>query len=67
MKHFKDKLKAIKAILKAEEYFVAIANKNDKNKDMIFYEYFNNTDRDEFYIFIKKHVNNKIKKDILKF
>ena len=58
----KDKLKAILALLKSEEYFLTIANKekNKYNLDIsgpVKYKYFSNTDRLVFYLFIKNYIN----------
>lgn len=57
-----EKLKAIKAVLFADEYFVAVANqKNPYGKTCngpIVYEYFSNTNRDMFYIFVKNYITN---------
>lgn len=54
------RLKAIKAILFAEEYFVSVANQTNpygKNYNgPIVYEYFSNTDRNVFYIFVKDYI-----------
>lgn len=47
-----ERIKAIKAILFAGEYFVSVAN----TKGPIVYEYFTNTDRDMFYIFVKDYI-----------
>lgn len=55
-----ERLKAIKAILFADEYFVSVANqKNPYGKTCngpIVYKYFSNTDRNVFYIFVKDHI-----------
>jgi nicotinic acid phosphoribosyltransferase len=62
---FLQKLKAIKAILFSDEYFVTIANQQNpygnKNNGPVVYEYFSNTDSNMFYLFInhyiKKYIN----------
>ena len=55
-----ERLKAIKAILFAEEYFVSVANQMNpygkKCDGPIVYEYFSNTDRNVFYIFVKDYI-----------
>ena len=55
-----ERIKAIKAILFADEYFVAVANnKNPYGKKCdgpIVYEYFSNTDRNLFYIFVRDYI-----------
>ena len=55
-----ERLKAIKAILFAEEYFVSVANQMNpygkKCDGPIVYEYFSNTDRSVFYIFVKDYI-----------
>lgn len=55
-----ERLKAIKAILFADEYFVSVANQKNpygKNCDgPIVYEYFSNTNRNLFYIFVKDYI-----------
>jgi hypothetical protein len=57
---FIERIKAIKAILFADEYFVSVANpKNPYGKKCdgpIVYEYFTNTDRNVFYIFVKDYI-----------
>ena len=59
---FIERLKAIKAILFAEEYFVTVANQKNpygrKYDGPIVYEYFSNTDRNLFYIFVKDYITN---------
>lgn len=54
------KLKAIKAIIFSDEYFVSVANqKNPYGKicdGPSVYEYFSNTNRNMFYIFIKDYI-----------
>ena len=53
-------LKTIKAILFAEEYFVSVANNKNpyglRCDSPIVYEYFSNTDRNVFYIFVKDYI-----------
>ena len=51
-----ERIKAIKAILFAEEYFVSVAN----TKGPIVYEYFSNTDSNMFYLFINHHIKKYI-------
>ncbi len=55
-----ERLKVIKSILFADEYFVAVANqKNPYGKicnGPIVYKYFSNTDRNVFYIFVKDYI-----------
>lgn len=57
---FIERLKAIKAILFAEEFFVTVANKQNpygkKCDGPIVYEYFSNTDRNVFYLFVKDYM-----------
>jgi hypothetical protein len=55
-----ERLKAIKAILFAEEFFVTVANQQNpygkKCDGPIAYEYFSNTDRNVFYLFVKDYI-----------
>lgn len=64
-KKLKERWYVINSIWKAEEYFVAIANKkgNYKNKDFapILYEYMNNTKRELFYTFIHDYIENNLR------
>lgn len=57
---FIERLKAIKTILFAEEFFVTVANhKNPYGityNGPIVYDYFSNTDRNMFYIFVKDYI-----------
>lgn len=57
---FIERLKAIKAILFAEEFFVTVANQMNpygkKYDGPIAYEYFSNTDRNVFYLFVKDYI-----------
>lgn len=59
---FIERLKAIKAILFAEEFFVTVANQKNPYGNIcdgpIVYDYFSNTDRDLFYIFVKDYITN---------
>lgn len=61
-----ERLKAIKAILFANEFFVAVANPMNpyrkKYDGAIVYEYFSNTDRNVFYIFVKDYIIPKFNK-----
>lgn len=56
-----ERLKAIKAILFAEEFFVAAANQKNpygrKCDGPIVYDYFSNTDRNIFYLFINDYIS----------
>ena len=60
---FIERIKTIKAILFADEYFVSVANpKNPYGKKCdgpIVYEYFSNTDRSVFYIFVKDYIKGR--------
>ena len=55
-----ERLKAIKAILFAEEFFVTVTNQNNpygrKCDGPIVYKYFSNTNRIAFYIFVKDYI-----------
>ena len=59
---FIERLKAIKAILFAEKFFVAVANQNNpygrKCDGPIIYKYFSNTDISIFLITIKEKIIN---------
>lgn len=63
---FLQKLKAIKAILFAEEFFVAAANQKNpygrKCDVPIVFEYFSNTDRNIFYLSINDYIGEYIRK-----
>ena len=69
-KKFKTKLKAIKAILFANEYFVTVANQKNlygpNDLGPIYYEYISNTDRELFYVFVKGHIKDLKLTDKLK-
>ena len=58
----KEKLKAIWKLLISEEYFLTVANQHnpygEKELGPIRYEYFSNTNRELFYIFINDHIKN---------
>ena len=56
-----ERIKAIKAILFADEYFVSVANPYDgKNWDgPIVCENFSNTDRNIFYLFVKDYIEHE--------
>lgn len=62
-----ERLKAIKAILFAEEFFVAAANQKNpygrKCDGPIVYDYFSNTDRNIFYLFINDYISEYIRKN----
>lgn len=55
-----ERLKAIKAILFSNEYFVSVTNQKNpygnKCDGPIVYEYFSNTDRNLFYLFVKDYI-----------
>lgn len=60
-----ERIKAIKAILFADEYFVSVANKENPSGikcdgpiiyKSIIYKYFTNTDRNVFYNFVKDYI-----------
>ena len=56
--------KAIKALLKCDEYFLGVAWKDDRyhnGHDPIYYDYINNTDRDLFYTFIHDYIENNLR------
>ena len=57
---FIERIKAIKAILFADEYFISVANNKNpyglRGDGPIVYEYFSNTDRSMFYIFVKDYI-----------
>jgi hypothetical protein len=55
-----ERIRVIKAILFADEYFVSVANQNNPYGKIcdgpIVYKYFSNTDRNVFYIFVKDYI-----------
>ena len=61
------KIKAIKALIMADEYFLTVANqKNLHDQDElgpIVYDYIHNTDRDLFYVFVKSYIKQNLGKN----
>ena len=61
-KRIKERWKAIKSIINAEEYFLTVANHKNpyasRNIVPIKYDYFSNTNRGLFFTFIKDHIKN---------
>ena len=62
-KKFIERIKALKALWKAEEYFLVIANMNTRfstpgqqPNGPIVYNYMNNTDRETFYLFANNYI-----------
>ena len=56
----KNRLTAIKALLKGDEYFLVVSYKdNNDNYGPIRYDYMNNTNRDLFYVFVNDYLKNK--------
>ena len=57
-----DRWKAIKALLKCDEYFLGVSYKYGNNDhDPIKYDYINNTDRNLFYVFINDYIKDNLK------
>lgn len=59
-----DRWKAIKALLKCDEYFLGVSWRDDRyrnNHGPICYDYINNTDRDLFYTFIHDYIENNLR------
>lgn len=64
IKTIKERWKAIKALLKCDEYFLGVAWKDDRyhnDHGLICYDYINNTDRDLFYTFIHDFIENNLR------
>lgn len=59
------RLKAIKSLINANEYFLGVANQKNTYGELwrgpIIYEYFNNTDRNLFYTFIHDYIENNLR------
>jgi len=60
--NFLEKLKIIKKIFTADEYFITVANQHNsyirKELGSIKYEYFTNSNRELFWKFIHDHIEN---------
>lgn len=73
-KKFIERIKALKALWKAEEYFLVTANidtrfstPGQQPNGPIVYNYMNNTDREMFYLFANNHIEENILSETGKF
>lgn len=62
IKRIIERWKAIKALLKCDEYFLGVSWKKEDNSRVICYDYINNTDRELFYKFVHDYIENNLKK-----
>lgn len=74
MKKFIERIKALKALWKAEEYFLVTANMDTRfstpglpPNGPIFYEYMHNTDRELFYLFAHNYIEDNMRPETGKF
>ena len=73
-KKFIERIKALKALWKAEEYFLVTANMDTRYSTPglqpngpIVYEYMNNTDREMFYLFAHNYIEENMRPETGKF
>lgn len=62
LKRIYERWNSIKKLIDANEYFLGITNIHNEHKNIIIYDYDNNTDRELFYKFINDHIMSKIYK-----
>lgn len=74
MKKFIERIKALKALWNAEEYFLVTANMDTRfstpgtpPNGPIFYNYMHNTDRELFYLFVHNYVEDNMRPETGKF
>ena len=73
-KNFIERIKALKALWKAKEYFLVTANMNTRfstpgqpPNGPIVYNYMNNTDREMFYLFANNYIEENMLSETGKF